>query len=190
MNKKNRIFFVYFIISILLWFLPFIVRILFIDTTNSSVIPELNQQHTAIDIASEIKDYLLNNDKLSAFCLVFFNNLKVCFINIFGGFLLGLGTISNLVINGFYTADVFATLYENGMSINKILMHTLPHSIELVGIWISGAIGLKIAKIIINMMRNNTIPTYQTIKLLTLSASIMTLIILIAAYIETYISAS
>tara|TARA_B100000780_G_C21093309_1_gene440721 strand:- start:117 stop:698 length:582 start_codon:yes stop_codon:yes gene_type:complete len=188
MKKTRKTFIICFIISFLLWFFPFIIRILFIDTIDKLIHSSADEQHTTLNIVAEITEHLNNNDKWSAFCLVFFNNLKVCFINIFGGILLGLGTLVSLIVNGFFAADTFVTLHQNGMSINKILAHTLPHSIELIGIWLSGAIGLNIAKIFIDMMKNDITPTYLTIKFLLLMSLIMTLIILIASYIEIYIS--
>jgi len=71
----------------------------------------------------------------------------------------GIVTLINLVVNGFITADTFATIYNNGMEVSKILKYTLPHCFELIGVWFSGAIGFSLVKIIIDFIRTNTTPS-------------------------------
>lgn len=51
-----------------------------------------------------------NNDKTATFELILTNNLKGCLINVFGGVLLSVATVGNLLVNGFAAADVFAML--------------------------------------------------------------------------------
>lgn len=143
---------------------------------------------TGLDVVSDITVHLLKNDRWSVFCLIFINNLKVCIVNITGGVMLGVVTFTNLVINGFLAADTFMSLHNNGMKVGKILEHTLPHSIELVGIWLSGAIGFSITMVIIDLMRGKEMPSILFFRTLSKIALVTILIILFAAFIETYIS--
>ncbi|MCF6297037.1 MAG: stage II sporulation protein M [Flavobacteriaceae bacterium] len=145
-------------------------------------------QETGLNIVQEITEHLRNNDKWSAFYLIFTNNLKVSIINIFGGVFFGIGTFVNLFFNGFYTADVFSTIHANGTSWNVIIEHTLPHSFEMIGIWLSGGLGFFIAKTILDMMVKNRYPTTMFYKIIVVGSLISGLIILIAAYIEAFIS--
>lgn len=145
-------------------------------------------QETGLNIVQEITEHLKNNDKWSAFYLIFTNNLKVSIINIFGGVFLGIGTFVNLLFNGFYTADVFSTIHANGTSWRKILAHTLPHSFEMIGIWLSGGLGFFIAKNIFDIMIKNKYPTAMFYKIIVFGTLTSSLIILIAAYIEAFIS--
>ncbi len=142
----------------------------------------------SIDIVSEITAHALKNETWSVFCLIFINNLKSCLINIGGGIMLGLATVSNLIINGFLVADTFATIHKNGMGIGQILKYTLPHCFELFGIWLSGAIGFSIAKLIIDFMRGKELPHSDYFKFIGKSIVITVLIILAAAFVEAYIS--
>jgi len=66
--------------------------------------------------------------------------MQGCILNVLGGGLLGIGTLFNLLLNGFCFADVCCRTYKLGMSITDIFALTLPHSFELIGFWISGSV--------------------------------------------------
>ena len=53
--------------------------------------------------------------------MIFKNNILGCAINIAGGVFLGLGTIINLFINGFASADIFKNVYDSDHLIAKPL---------------------------------------------------------------------
>jgi uncharacterized membrane protein SpoIIM required for sporulation len=107
-----------------------------------------------------------------------------------GGVFIGLGTLINAVYNGFFTADIFASAYHAGMSVNSILKATLPHSFELLGFWLSGAVGFMLAWNIVLLVCGKECFTkvfYRCVGVATVSACA---IILAAAYVEAYISTS
>lgn len=182
----KRMFWIFLLVSFLLWLIPFIIRLFFIDFVEIKKPSSVN----SFDIVGEITAHALKNDSWTVFCLIFINNLKVTVINIIGGMLLGLGTVSNLIINGFLAADTFAAIHKNGMPIGEILKHTLPHSFELVGIWLSGAIGFSIAKVIVDFMRGKELPNVDYFRFIGRCIIITVLIILLAAFVESYVSMS
>lgn len=173
------------IIAFLIWFLPFVLRTMikidFVEETNMIQTP----METIIDQISNAFD---SHNNKEAFLLILKNNLKGCIINILGGFFLGLGTITNLSFNGFMSSDVFVTIYNSGFSISNILRTTLPHSFELIGFWLSGAIGLNIARKMIQFMRGRDVFSMHFCKQFCLWTCVVFIIILCAAYVEAYIS--
>ena len=139
----------FIILSFLLWFIPFFSRI----TMNISYdsLPVLNDMSNSP--LSILYTALKNSDSDEAFLLVFKNNIKSCMINVCGGVSLGVCTIVNLAYNGFATSDMFVVSYQSGFSLSDILKTTLPHSFELIGFWLSGAMGLMIAYRLLLFMR-------------------------------------
>lgn len=183
-----KIFWISFIVSIILWSLPFVIRLFFLQLPEVHIESSKLQPSGTNQVVSEIFQSVKSNDRWNAFYLIFKNNLNGCVLNILGGVLLGLGTVFNLLINGFYTADVFATTYHSGVSLQKIVTSTLPHSIELIGFWLSGAIGFYIAKLIVDLMREKAVDYLKALKTIGVSTFISFTIILIAAWIEAFIS--
>jgi uncharacterized membrane protein SpoIIM required for sporulation len=186
---RNKVFLWFCIASFFCWLLPFVVRIFFIDFTEINIEQAENQHHT-INIMDKITLSISKNDKYETFTLIFINNLKGCILNIVGGVMLGLVTLINLIYNGFFSADIFVNSYKAGISIESILKVTLPHSFELIALWLSGAVGFYIAWEIIQFMRGKekfTSPFYKNVGIYSL---IIFVIILSAAYVETYISTS
>lgn len=181
-TKRTFRFFLFY--SFLFWGVPFTLRLFFIDVNN------VDNQTTAsgLDVVAEITHHFLNNDKWSVFCLIFINNLKVCVVNIVGGVMLGIPTIINLLLNGFSAADVFVNIHSNGIGVTQILKHTLPHCFELLGIWLSGAIGFSLAKLIIDFMRGNEVINVNFFRFISKCIVMTVLIILLAAFIEAYVS--
>jgi uncharacterized membrane protein SpoIIM required for sporulation len=187
MKHKGWIF---YIVSFACWLLPFAVRVFFVELPEIS--PEQleqlpKEQHNA---AQEVILLLSTGNKDGAFWAIFKNNLKGCIINIAGGVFFGLGTLFNLMFNGFFSADAFASSYQSGLSIETILKVTLPHSFELIGFWLSGAIGFYIAWNIMQFMRGKGTFTRHFYKRTGIYSLAVFLIILAAAYVEAYISTS
>ena len=94
---------------------------------------------------------------------------------------------NNLIFNQIDNSLCFPQ-YKLGMSITDIFALTLPHSFELIGFWISGGIGLYIAWNIILFMYTDKMPTFKFYKNIGINLLIIFIIILSAAYIETYVS--
>jgi uncharacterized membrane protein SpoIIM required for sporulation len=187
----QRKFWLLYIVSFGCWLLPFVLRVFFVE------MPEITSEHLehlpaekGQSVAQEVVRMLSSGDRYEAFIAIFINNLKGCIINIAGGVLFGLGTLFNLMFNGFFSADMFASSYKSGLSIEAILKVTLPHSFELIGFWLSGAIGFYIAWNIIQFMRGKESFTSCFYKRTGISSLAVFIIILAAAYVEAYISTS
>jgi uncharacterized membrane protein SpoIIM required for sporulation len=182
-QKKIRYFFA---ISFLCWLFPFVLRILFVN------IPEIGTGQTKFqnpdnqNIVNDIIQSLDTNDNGKTFSLIFSNNIKGCIINIVGGVLLGLGTFINLLFNGFFSADIFVSSYKAGISTESILKVTLPHSFELIGFWLSGAIGFYITWNIMRFMRGKEAFTNHFYKQVGIYSIVICFIILAAACVESY----
>jgi stage II sporulation protein M len=174
----------FFLLSFLIWLIPFIVGLFFGSSTTAA---STNNQPLPAEI-SRIFDAYSTNNKQEVFSLIFVNNIKVAIFNIAGGVFIGIATFLSLLINGYATAVAFANMHQNGMPWGDIAKHTLPHSIELVGIWLAGAIGFSIAKKIVDAMRGLSLPSTQYFKQIGLYTLVSGLIVLLAAYIEAYIS--
>lgn len=182
MNKKTFAFFI--LISFLIWLIPFITRLLIV--LNVDAVQQ--ESHSSSGVVSDIFEAYAHNNRYDALVMIFFNNLKVAFINIAGGVFLGLGTGLNLIVNGFYTANVISNVHQAGMPVGDILKYILPHSFEMIGIWISGAIGFSLAKVFIDYIRFDTLPSSKFYSFIGLWIATSTLIILLAAYVEAYIT--
>jgi uncharacterized membrane protein SpoIIM required for sporulation len=155
--------------------------------------PEINVdqlENQTANSMTKVMQLLNENDKYGAFIEIFKNNLTGCMLNIIGGVLLGLGTVFNLLFNGFFSADIFMSSYKAGMNIISILKVTLPHSFELIGFWLSGAIGFYITWNIIQIMKGKDNFPNHFYKQVGIGFLIVFFFILSAAYIEAYISTS
>lgn len=172
----------FYLASILLWLIPFIGRLL-MGEQDLSQMPEMPNV-----LMQSMNDAYIKNDSYTMFLIIAKNNLYGCATNILGGILLSIPTIANLVINGFASSDMFETIHSNGMSIHDILKMTLPHSIELIGFWMSGAIGFMISFRLLKMMKDQIDFNIKSFgKLLTMCSAVF-VIIVVAAYIEAYVS--
>jgi stage II sporulation protein M len=174
----------FFWLSFLIWLIPFAVGLIF----GNSITPSSNSQQPLPPEISRIFDAYSNNNNREVFSLIFVNNIKVAIFNIAGGVFIGIATFLSLLINGYGTAIAFSNMHQNGMPWGDIAKHTLPHSIELVGIWLAGAIGFSIAKKIIDAMRGRPLPDTKYFKQIGIYTLTSFLIVLVAAYIEAYIS--
>jgi len=182
-NKYKFIHF--FIISAILWCIPFFFRLYLINDIGVS---SANNAESTPKILNQLFIAHAENNRLEIFTLIFKNNLKSCVFNILGGVMLSLGTIVNLIMNGFITADIFYTVYRNGMGINQILKHTLPHCFEVIGIWLSGALGIYIAFSLFVFLKNNSLPTISFYRFVGKQIVFVIIIIALSAFIEAFIS--
>lgn len=186
-NHGKRTFWSFFLLSVCLWLISFSIPIFFVDSGDIGTLSLIIEPKEPKAIL-EITQFLNDGNKFSAFGLIFWNNLKVCIINILGGMFLGIGTFFSLLFNGFYTGSVFAIIHRQGMPWKEIIEYTAPHSIEMIGIWISGGLGFYIALALWNLMMKDKYPRVNFYKVLRIGILISFVLILIAAYIEAYIS--
>ncbi|WP_297828601.1 stage II sporulation protein M [uncultured Methanobrevibacter sp.] len=173
-----------FLLSFALWTVPFLLRLsVYIEpVANDKIGTNTNS------VVERVVKSIDNSDNTTTFSLIFENNIKGCFLNVFGGVLLSVGTVVNLMFNGFAAADVFRSSYDAGFPLTSILKTTLPHSFELVGFWLSGAIGFMITWQFVRFMRGKEAFSRLILKQIGLLLCVMTVLILGAAYVEAYIS--
>ncbi len=129
MRNKNKRFYLLIVIAFILWLVPFLIRLFFINTDTSIETNRLQEKgirnsQTVDNLVNSLND----NNKRKTFIIIFENNITGCIINVLGGTLLGLGTIVNLIINGFASSDVIVYSYNSGLSVREITHATLPHS--------------------------------------------------------------
>jgi len=179
--KKN-----YFVLlSFTIWFIPFCIRIpMNITNQQYQESKNINQKNTI----TAVQEAFAEKKNSDAFVMVFENNIEGCIYNVCGGVLLGLGTIVNLAFNGFASSDMFINIHHCGLPLTDILKCTLPHSFELIGFWLSGAMGLIIAHQLFRFMRGREAFDRKLIHHLITSAVVVFIIILCAAFVETHIS--
>ncbi len=175
----------YFFISASLWCIPFFFRLFLINNIDVS---SANNTELTPAILNQLSIAHAENNHLEIFTIILKNNLKSCIYMILGGVMLGFGTIVNLVMNGFITADVFFNVYRNGMGINQILKHTLPHSFEIIGIWLSGALGIYIAVSLIDFLKNNSLPSCSFYRFVVKQIFFVIMIIALSAFMEAFVS--
>lgn len=185
MNKRNFIR-----IAFLLWFIPFFIRF-FLNLSFQEINTSSFQKFEVMEnscVESRLMDLIREGDRKGCFLIIFTNNIKGCLLNIAGGSFIGVVTIVNLAINGFYSADIIKNSFDNGMLVTQILKVTFPHSFELLGFWLSGAIGLSIAWKLIQFIQGKEEFTLLFFKRIGMYTCIVFVIILSAAYIEAFVT--
>lgn len=116
------------------------------------------------------------------------NNLSVVTINIAGGMSLGVISVVNTIYNGFVLGYSLSVVSDY-IAWNQIFRHFFPHSIEIIGIILSCALGLKITIYVFNIIfTKGSIEFKQMEFIIYLITTI--LIIFLAAILEFYISMS
>ncbi len=74
------------------------------------------------------------------------NNISVCFVSFASGIVAGLGTIFEMLMNGFLIGVIGVACFEANMS-NMLWSFVAPHGVlELPAIFISGGAGLLLAR--------------------------------------------
>ncbi len=135
------------------------------------------------------EEFSLEEPKFQLATKIFFNNLRASLILLFSGTLLFIPYLV-LMVNGFLVGFIFKTFLEKGYSIFDFILVTFPHSIfELPAIFISSAIGIRIGLTYLLPKGNRAVAVSQRIK--EAGAIYITIVIpllLLAAFIETYIS--
>ncbi len=119
------------------------------------------------------------------------NNTMLIIIMILGSFLLSLPTIFNLMSNGFLLGTLIAESLRCGLPIVNILAITIPHCLfELPAMWIAGAASFKITYEILCYLngRKNHILNNEEINDFLILSGIALLLIIIAAFVEAYIT--
>ena len=116
------------------------------------------------------------------------NNLSVVTINIAGGMSLGVISVVNTIYNGFVLGYSLSVVSDY-IVWNQIFRHFLPHSIEIIGIILSCALGLKITIYVFNIIFTRGSIEFKQMEF-TIYLITTILIIFLAAILEFYISMS
>lgn len=178
-----------FVLSFCFWFIPFCLRIAlpsaYFDTNNAELERSGLVGHTT-SFETLVQEIDSNNRK-QVFIAIAKNNLKGCLINIAGGCILGISTVVNICFNGYFTGASIRFSWEQGLSVGRIIQLTFPHSFELIGFWLSGAIGLFIAGQIVKLARGGKTDE-NIIKIIGMNLIIIFLTIVTAAFVEAYIT--
>lgn len=116
------------------------------------------------------------------------NNLSVALINIAGGFSLGIVSLLNTFYNGSVLGYAFSVA-GNDLPVTVILRHLLPHAIEIVGIILSCSLGLYLGFYQFGAVFLNRKPRFNY-KGLMLQGGVTLIILVVAAYLEVYVSLS
>ncbi|WP_158860993.1 stage II sporulation protein M [Lunatibacter salilacus] len=116
------------------------------------------------------------------------NNLSVALINLAGGFSLGIVSLLNTFYNGSVLGYAFSVA-GNDLPVTVILRHLLPHAIEIVGIILSCSLGLYLGIYLIRAAFLD-IKAGFNFKGFMIQAGITLIILLVAAYLEAYVSLS
>ena len=122
----------------------------------------------------------------SLFVKILINNMLVILFNISGCYIFGLTPIFSLISNGFFIGFwlKFVMLNIDNRYI-FLIKKFMPHSIEIVGIILSGAIGIKGVKRLYMKNFNPSVELAESKFEITFSI----LIIILSALIEAYVSA-
>lgn len=116
------------------------------------------------------------------------NNLSVVTINIAGGMSVGVISVVNTIYNGFILGYSLSVVSDY-ISWELIFKHFLPHSIEIIGIILSCALGLKIAFYVFKLIFNKGAIEFKQMEF-TIYLIVTVFIIVLAAILEFYISMS
>ncbi|MBO5641840.1 MAG: stage II sporulation protein M [Prevotella sp.] len=184
--SKRKIFVMCFAVSILIWSIPFCLRIIY--SKEATFYTELVTVSDAESVTEILFDKIQQKQFFDVFIMIFTNNLKGCLLNIGGGTLFSVITFINLCFNGYLMADTFVKSYYAGFKLENIIKTTLPHSFELVGFWISGAIGFMMTMKILSMMRGKIFYEDNFYIHMSVYAVLAIGIIFLAALVETYVS--
>ncbi|MDE5421132.1 stage II sporulation protein M [Ancylomarina sp. DW003] len=174
-----------FLISMIIWGLGFIITLTSLYIISNDILIENFKK-----IASENDDLIYNqNDKWRLFYHIFINNISVALLAILGGFTLSIFTICILFFDGCRLAITifFASIT---MSNHQIFLTLFPHFIEYFGFWLSGAISFYIGKEIFKILTSKRNYTKINYKYVLKYTYLVVFILIISAFIETFISST
>lgn len=129
------------------------------------------------------------DNRYESFSKICSNNIKVQLVNFTGLISFGLTSFVNLVYNGLITGAIIKGLVVKSNDVNSIWLSMLPHSFELLGTFLSGAIGLSGFKIGKEVIQNDLRVISSELKGFILRAMVIALMVtIVAAYVESFLS--
>lgn len=175
----NKTIFYFIILSAIIWIVTF-----FIGYFCNNGFLKFTSDNRYIIIFSDI---LKEKSSFELLKLILVNNISLLLLNISGAATFGITSLASLITNGYISGAFVNSVEAKSASVSEILKHTLPHSIEFIGFWISNGVGFAFAYYIFLFIFYNK--THKGVfKFLTLLSLISLLIIVFAAFIEVYIS--
>lgn len=132
------------------------------------------------------KYYGLNNSAFNNTLVILRTNIIGVLVLFLGGFIFAAPTISLLLYNGYQIGTTVTSSLSFGY--HKMTLLFLPHSIEFVAIWVAGALGLKVALIVISLLSNEKQPAKKELKKLLIYFFIVCVMITIGSAIEGFVS--
>ncbi|WP_425333450.1 stage II sporulation protein M [Elizabethkingia meningoseptica] len=171
--KKNIL-----LLAILTYILGFFLAIIFKENYSN-----LNINKEKIFYAS------LNSDLYTIWKRILFNNLSVVFINVIGGFSLGVLTFGSTLYNGFLMGYLTKNVLLK-LPISYTLLYVAPHSFEIVGIILSCYLGYVIGTTVYYFIfsKNSLLLEFSNRRTILKLCIIVFLMILISSIIEVYVS--
>jgi uncharacterized membrane protein SpoIIM required for sporulation len=166
--------------------LPIILTILIFSIGFISGITSINDFSKNHNNKEELSQNLEFN-----FPTILINNLKVTFLMLSGSITFGLSTFINLMFNGFNVGVLVGSTFLTNEPLKLIAGFILPHGIfEIPAMLISAVAGFKIPYEIIQYLRDKKEKplTEEDIKEFLKLAVISIILIIIAAFIEVYIT--
>ena len=176
--KYNRTLFKLVVVSLFLYFFSFSVSLVVLTPITKVL------GHNATINLHEM-------EKRASFEYILVNNLKIITLIVTGSFTFSILTIVNILYNGLTLGYLIGNALRNGFSLNQLILLTLPHGIfEIPAIIIAGAAGFKIPYEIIRYLagKKEQILTKEDIKEYLTLALISIILIVIAAFVEAYIT--
>lgn len=110
--------------------LGFIISLFFLNNSLESLVKTSNENISIANIKSEL-----------TFINIFYSNLKIIFINVIGGITFGMLTYLNLIYNGMILGYILKIIYAINI---KFYLLVIPHSFEIIGFLIAGAVGIEL----------------------------------------------
>ena len=145
-----------------------------------------------LPVLKQLKEIISHETNLETALNIFFNNYKVSIYLVIAGTLI-LPTLVIMFSNGFIVGFIIKYLQLKDLGLLFFLKGVVPHGIfELPALFIAGGIGLRIGLSFLSMdNRKRTKEVSQSIReAAVIHILVVTPLLLLAAFIETYISAA
>ncbi len=132
---------------------------------------------------------VLDTDRAAvSFGVILARNLWVFGINIAGVASLGISTLGSVVANGLQAGMVLGQAYREGLGLSSLVAVTLPHSLELVALWLSAAVGFLGPRLAMSLVNDSELPASLRPQTLALVVLALAGLIVTAAALETGVS--
>lgn len=168
--------------AMLLWALCFSVAYVLTDDT-----PQRALRSTPVATPFPVHE-AFGKSRGEVFGAILSTNSQVIAWNLAGVATFGVSTVSNLAINGLVLGGFLKMQVLQGASPPFLLRYTLPHSLEFIGVWLSGGIGLSAAWLVFRWLCGKPSLDRASALSLLMSAVASAVIIIVAAWLEVFVT--